>query len=152
MLAPTTTRVTRQTASGVNERISAQTQRNIERFGGDPAVIERRLAELEREWDIERALEAEAPATILAGLALGTLVDRRFLALSAFAAGMLLLHNVQGWYPLLPLLRRLGFRTAREIADEAYALKAARGDLHPVAALGTERERAVQAYRAAAWR
>jgi hypothetical protein len=35
---------------------------------------------------------------------------------------------VSGWYPLMPLFRRLGIRTAREIERERYALKALRGD------------------------
>jgi hypothetical protein len=37
-------------------------------------------------------------------------------------------HAVQGWCPPLPILRRLGFRTASEIDTERYALKALRGD------------------------
>ena len=40
------------------------------------------------------------------------------------------LHAATGWYPLLPVFRRLGFRSAREIAGERYALKALRGDFH----------------------
>jgi len=40
----------------------------------------------------------------------------------------LLQHAVQGWCPPLPVLRRLGFRTAREIEVERNALKALRGD------------------------
>jgi hypothetical protein len=42
--------------------------------------------------------------------------------------GFLLQHAVQGWCPPLPLLRRLGVRTADEINEERYALKALRGD------------------------
>ena len=37
-------------------------------------------------------------------------------------------HAIQGWCPPLPILRRLGFRTAREIDTERTALKALRGD------------------------
>jgi hypothetical protein len=33
-------------------------------------------------------------------------------------------HTLQGWCPPLPLLRRLGFRTPREIGDERSALRA----------------------------
>jgi hypothetical protein len=40
------------------------------------------------------------------------------------------LHATAGGYPLLPLFRRLGLRTSREIARERYALKALRGDFH----------------------
>lgn len=69
---------------------------------------------------------------ILAGVAVGAMVDRKWLVLPVFAATMLLLHNLHGWYPLLPLLRRWGIRTEEEIAYERYQLKAARGDFRPV--------------------
>ncbi len=46
----------------------------------------------------------------------------------AAVAGFLFQHAVQGWCPPVPLFRRLGFRTAREIDHERYALKALRGD------------------------
>ena len=37
-------------------------------------------------------------------------------------------HAVQGWCPPIPLLRRLGIRTSREIEIERVALKILRGD------------------------
>jgi hypothetical protein len=37
-------------------------------------------------------------------------------------------HAVQGWWPPLPLIRRLGVRTLREIDEERFALKTLRGD------------------------
>jgi hypothetical protein len=40
-------------------------------------------------------------------------------------------HALQGWCPPVPVLRRLGFRTMREIDTERYALKAIRGDFGP---------------------
>ena len=54
--------------------------------------------------------------------------DRRWLALPAIVTGFLFQHAFQGWYPPLPILRRLGFRTADEINQERHALKALRGD------------------------
>jgi hypothetical protein len=62
------------------------------------------------------------------GLTLGGTVNRKWYLLPAGVAAFLLLHAVQGWCPPLPVLRRLGFRTAAEIAYERYALKAMRGD------------------------
>jgi hypothetical protein len=38
------------------------------------------------------------------------------------------MHAFSGRYPVLPVLRRMGLRTSREIARERYALKALRGD------------------------
>lgn len=146
-LASTAARVRDNTAPALNARLDDQTQGRMARIRhGDR--IAARLGELEREWDIERAVETEAPATIASGLALGILVDRRFLGVSAFAAGMLLLHSLHGWYPLLPVLRRLGMRTAREIADEAFELKSSRGDFEQLR--GDEATRARTAYAAAA--
>jgi hypothetical protein len=73
-------------------------------------------------------IESEAAVTGLAGLALSALVDRRFIAVPAVVGAAVFLHALSGWYPLLPVMRRLGIRSAREIERERYALKALRGD------------------------
>ncbi len=83
--------------------------------------MEKRVSELDREWDIERLLEANAASIILTGLALG-LRDRRFLAIPAIVAGFLLEHAVQGWCPPLTLFRKMGVRTNGEIMREKSAL------------------------------
>lgn len=90
--------------------------------------IDARLRELEHEWDIERTLEANASVVALIGLGLGAFVHRRFYLLVAVVAGFLLQHATQGWCPPLAVFRRRGVRTAREIDEERYALKALRGD------------------------
>ena len=50
--------------------------------------------------------------------------DLGFLAWGALmlVGAAILAHAVSGWYPLLPVLRRLGVRTAREIEEERRAL------------------------------
>ena len=58
-------------------------------------------------------------------------------AIPAFVGGALVLHAVTGRYPLMPVLRRLGVRTSREIARERYALKALRGDFIGVGSAAT---------------
>lgn len=129
MIPSTVERVPRQTAEHVNDRIRRQTDESVARVAtAGPGAIDRRLGELEREWDIERTLEANAATAVLVGSALGALVDRRFFVLPAMVAGFLLQHAVQGWCPPLPLFRRSGVRTAAEIGYERYALKAIRGD------------------------
>lgn len=55
---------------------------------------------------------------------LSATVDRRWLALLAVVTAFLFQHAVQGCCPPLPILRRLGFRTAEEIGQEGCALKA----------------------------
>lgn len=133
MISSTTMRVPEHTAGHVNERIRRRTEENISRYTtAGPEAIDRRLEELDREWDIERTLEANAATVALIGLGLGTFVDRRFYLLPAAVAGFLLQHAVQGWCPPLPVFRRLGVRTAGEIEEERYALKALRGDFRGI--------------------
>ena len=129
-----TDRVRRHTATEVLRRIDTDcTERLQELASTAPEAIARRLDELDREWDTDRGIELEASSVGLIGLALATLVDRRFLALPAVVGGALFLHAMTGWYPLLPVFRRLGLRSAREIARERYALKALRGDFDSMA-------------------
>ena len=134
MLPATTRRVTEHTDAYVNETIRLRTELKIvEALAAGPYGIEKRLAELDREWDIERALEANAASISLAGFALGAFVNRAFFALPAVVAGFLLQHALQGWCPPVPVMRRLGMRTQTEIEEERYALKLLRGDFKEVA-------------------
>ena len=93
-----------------------------------PEAIDRRLNELQVEWDIERILEANAAAFSLVGLALGKTVHPRFYWLSAGVAAFLFQHAVQGWCPPMAVFRRMGIRTSEEIEAERTALQLLRGD------------------------
>ena len=118
-------RVRHSTAPEVNREIDRRTISNIRRYANSSEeVINRRIAELDQEWDIERALEANASAVALTGLLLGLTVNRKWLALPTVVLSFLLQHSLQGWCPPLPLLRRLGIRTRGEIDREKYELKA----------------------------
>jgi hypothetical protein len=64
--------------------------------------------------------------------------------------GFLLQHAIQGWCPPVPILRRLGFRTADEINRERYALKALRGDFKDAEKPKTPAESATTVRRAVA--
>lgn len=90
--------------------------------------ISRRIDELDREWDIERVLETNASILALTGLALGATRNKKWLMLPGVVASFLLQHAVQGWCPPVPVFRRLGVRTRKEIDEEKYALKSLRGD------------------------
>jgi hypothetical protein len=149
MIPPTTRRVPDHTAAAVNDRIRRQTEDRVARHAAaGPAAIDRRLGELDREWDIERTLEANAASAVLVGTALAAVVDRRFLLLPAVVGGFLLQHAVQGWCPPLPVFRRLGVRTEAEIGAERAALKAVRGDFRAADA-GGPGDRAREAFAAA---
>lgn len=129
MIPSTVARVPHSTPKHLNDEIREQTERNIALVAArGPAAISRRLAELDREWDIERTLEANAATVSLIGLGLGAAINRKFFILPAVVAGFLLQHAIQGWCPPVPFFRRRGVRTQTEIDYERYALKAIRGD------------------------
>lgn len=133
MIPSTSLRVAEHTADHVNEEIRHQTEANVVRYASaGPDAINRRLGELEREWDIERTLEANAATLAAVGAGLALLVHRRFALIPLVVGSFLLQHAVQGWCPPVPILRRMGVRTEREINRERYALKALRGDFRDV--------------------
>jgi hypothetical protein len=122
-------RVRRNTAASVNQKIDRKMERDVFGYAGrEREDISRKIESLRREWDVERILEANASALALTGVALGALVHRRWLFLSAGVLAFLFQHAVQGWCPPLPVFRRLGVRTRQEIDREVYALKFLRGD------------------------
>ncbi|MGE0608380.1 MAG: DUF2892 domain-containing protein [Pirellulales bacterium] len=124
MIASTANRVPENTADEVNAEIRRQTEQNIARYArAGRGAIFRRLDELDREWDVERALETLAPSFTLAGLLLGTTANRKWLLLPIAVNAFLLMHALQGWCPPMPVLRRMGFRTAGEIEVERRALE-----------------------------
>jgi hypothetical protein len=126
-------RVRRHTSDQVNQRIDEATEATVEAYARAPQeVLTRRIQELDREWDIERALQTNASLLALLGLGLASFRDRRWLALSGGVLGFLLLHGTQGWCPPLPVLRRAGVRTRSEIERERFALKYLRGDFEDV--------------------
>lgn len=126
-------RVPSHTADYVNEKIRRQTEANIERFAhASPEAIDRRLDELDREWDIERCVETLAPSLTLTGMTLGLAVNKRWFLLPLVVQAFFLQHALQGWCPPVPLLRRLGVRSETEIDEERNALKALRGDYRDI--------------------
>ncbi len=124
-LPSTVERVPRHTSAEVNRRIRRRTRASIAMHrDASPQRIEQRLRALDHEWDIERAIEANAASIALTGVLLGAFADRRFLLLPAAVCAFLLQHALQGWCPPVPVLRRLGYRTQPEIEEERCALRA----------------------------
>lgn len=114
----------------VARRVRRDTERNIAHHARMGAgELEQRLAELDQEWDLERALLAGAGSvTMLAGV-LGMLSSPLWLAVATIAGGTMLQQALHGDSLPQSLLRRLGFRKRSEIDLERYALKLLRGDL-----------------------
>jgi hypothetical protein len=142
MIPSSRSRVALHTASKDNRAIAAATASRLEYLSENPSEIEARLQELDREWDIERAIEMNASALAFAGVAGGALHDKRWLILPALVTGFLFQHAVQGWCPPVPVLRKMGFRTVYEIEQERYALKALRGDFSSIGRRSSGKRRA----------
>lgn len=129
ILSPTADRVRRHTSFSINAAIAAETRRKVrEHAGQSRRKLSRRIADLEREWDVERTLETNASTLALTGAILGSTVNKAWFWLTGTVLGFLTQHAVSGWCPPLPILRRLGIRTQSEIDQEKFALKAVRGD------------------------
>lgn len=128
----TTHRVAAHTPRDVNLRIEKEIEYRLQYFALHPDRIDKRLEELDREWDIERTLEAQASALTVAGALLGLFVSRKWFVLPGIVGGFLLQHALQGWCPPVPIWRRVGVRTQTEIEKERYALKALRGDFRHI--------------------
>jgi hypothetical protein len=123
-------RVRDHTANSVNEQIDDRTVASIVHLAKQgPNRMLARLAKLDREWDIDRALMASF--AVLGGGALGLGIHRyaaagrkTLLYLLGAQFGFLLMHATVGWCPPASVLRRLGFRTQREIEFERHAVRA----------------------------
>src|SRR6187551_248723 len=127
-------RVREHSAPSVTERIDRMSAADVDAaVRGGPAAILQRLVKLDYEWDIDRALMVNfalaGGASFATGLSRYTrtppLSRRRkgFLYLFGAQLGFLLLHGIVGWCPPAAVLRRLGFRTQREIEAERRQLR-----------------------------
>jgi|WetSurMetagenome_2_1015567.scaffolds.fasta_scaffold396438_1 hypothetical protein len=129
ILPATTDRIRVHTNPGINRRIREKTVFDAAQYvNRDIEAINERIRELDQEWDIERLMGTCISIIVLAGLTLGYVVNLYWLLISAGASVFLLSHALIGWSPLLPIIRRLDFRTASEIYEEKTALRILRGD------------------------
>lgn len=153
MITDTTSRVPKHTPENLNQNIVDETINNVLTHGASGPEIDRRLKTLDKEWDIERMLEANASTLVIIGVLLGAFASPWFYLISLFVGAFLLQHAIQGWCPPIRLFRRLGFRTHAEIAAEHYALRFLRGDFDNLTAPPKEdpRSRAEKAFRLFRW-
>lgn len=142
-------RVRENTSGDVNLELDRAAESRIQMYesaSGDE--IDRRIEELDREWDMERVLETNASLIALSGLVLGVTHNRKWLVVPGIVTSFLFQHAVQGWCPPVPVFRRLGVRTRREIDEEKYALKVLRGDFERVSPGAPDAADALRAVRA----
>lgn len=138
-------RVREATDPALNTKLDAERLRRVASAVDQPAeVITERIRDLDRAWDVERVLEANASTLMLVGVSLGRLHSRKWLWLATVVPAFLLQHALQGWCPPLPVIRRFGVRTRAEIDVERTALKVLRGDFKPLRADGGDPERSAQ--------
>jgi hypothetical protein len=114
-------RIRRRTSAHVNEDIDHKTLDKMEGAisGGREAIIER-LHKLDRELDVERALIGAFG--IVGGLSRAFGGKKVWSRVLRFQALFSVMQAFVGWCPPVVVLRRAGFRTAREIAAERAAL------------------------------
>jgi hypothetical protein len=153
MMAETTSRVPKHTPEHLNRKIIDKTINNILTHGISGPQIESRLKALDREWDIERLLQANASSLVVIGVLLGVFANHWFYLVPFLVGIFLLQHSIQGWCPPIRLFRRLGFRTCAEIAAEHYALRFLRGDFNNLTAPPKDdlEARADKAFRPFRW-
>lgn len=126
-------RVRQHTSSSVNQKIDEKMMACVQDYARRSNVeISQRIQDLEKEWDTERVLEANASVLAFLGLILGLTVNSNWFWLPGVVLPFLFQHAVQGWCPPLPVIRRLGVRTPYEISQEKYVLKVLRGDFAEV--------------------
>ncbi|OHB55747.1 MAG: hypothetical protein A2Y12_11490 [Planctomycetes bacterium GWF2_42_9] len=125
-------RVEEKTDPAINEQFQKDIEARILYYSQRIENIQQRLNELDSEWDIERVLETQASALTVVGVLLGITACKKWFLLPAIVGGFFLQHAITGWCPPVPLFRRLGIRTMREINQERYGLKALKGDFDEI--------------------
>ena len=122
-------RVQKNTPDSINEETEQDLREQIRYYSGlERSEITRRIKELEKEWNMDRVLITNASALAGIGVIMAATVQKKWLILPGVVLTFLLQHGLQGWCPPLPLFRKMGVRSFKEIDRERFALKYLRGD------------------------
>ena len=122
-----------ETAAEAEARIERTMRTRLAYYQQHRDEIDWRLAELDEELPLERALQGNVSGVALAATVLGVLRSRWFFALPVMGYGLLMQNAARGGGgPAWTFLRRRGYRTLREIEIERNALRALRGDFDDV--------------------
>jgi hypothetical protein len=142
-------RVRKNTNENINQRIDQEISARVRFLSlGDKKDIDKRLNELNTEWDIEKTLEVNASVIALTGIITAAIFNKKWLILPGIVTAFLLQHGIQGWCPPLPVFRRMGIRTKAEIDKEKMTLKAIRGDFSNISPEDENLKRADKALKA----
>lgn len=128
-IPPKNDEIRAHTSEASNARIDRETSRAVSAASESRDAIQTRLAELDREWNVDRALMLNF--AVLGGLSAA--LTMRSLARSGRVSGwgalfftqiaFLANHAIQRWCPPMPVFRMLGFRSQREIDSERQLLE-----------------------------
>lgn len=122
----------------INARIDKKIEENIRKYAYQGEYeISQRIKELEEEWDIERVLQLNSASLATAGIFL-SFKNKNWLFFSGTILSFMILQAINGYSPLIPLLRTAGIRTKQEIECEIFAMKFLKGDFNYIA---SERKR-----------
>ena len=122
-------RVRHMSPTGATQKIDARTRASIDHIGTKGrTAIERRLTELQQEWDVDRVLMLNFAVLVFAQL-VAARKDRRWLWGPLVQTPFLLMHATLGWCPPVLWFRPMGFRTRFEIQAEREALLKQLGNL-----------------------
>lgn len=111
------------TLKKVNNKIDQETTQLIEDLKAinDEELIQLRLEELAKEWDIDRAVMAIFSVLVFSQLLIGR-KNPKWITFPLIQTAFLFTHSTLGWCPPVLALRPLGFRTKKEIQREREAL------------------------------
>ena len=124
-------RVRAHASEQANARIDRATDASLARAAETPEYALQRLGELDREWDIDRAVLLAFATMGSVALSLGLRKNWRWRFPLGAQIGFLVLHSVVGWCPPAMVLRNLGLRTRQEIETERNRLQSnVRGTSH----------------------
>jgi hypothetical protein len=133
LIPPNNKRVEMHTSNNINKEIEHKTEENLVKFqNANFDVLTNRIKQLDREWDTERVLEANAATSIIVSSIIGFFSSPYWFIITGIINFFLFEHAIQGWCPPLPLIRRLGIRTQEEIQVEKMAVKFMRGDFNNI--------------------
>jgi hypothetical protein len=125
---PTHDRIREHSSEGANRRIDRETRGAIAEARHSSVARTARIRELEKEWNIDRALMLNF-GIVGAFTAFKAMQQmKRTGHLGGWGLffwvqmGFLVNHAVRGWCPPMPVFRRLGFRSPNEISAEMVAL------------------------------
>lgn len=128
-LPATSKRVSLKTKMKTNNMIRVQTLFNLNTYKNKTKQeISSRIKDLDSEWDSERVLEVSSASLIVYSTFMGMLSKKCWFLLTGTVGVFLMLHALNGWCPPLPIIRKMGVRTAQEIQNEKIVLKMLRGD------------------------